>query len=190
MTYRYIILTYNQCWRPDDRPTLLNTARSLISEDMKVIDCRVASKHVEFDVLSRDGDIKGFLSRLASIFTIQEVKEVVRAEELRAPREVLNEAVRMFNAERYWEAHEILEGLWHRLEGREKKLIQSIILLAAAYVHLQKGEIQTYRSILSKARAWMDGANQIYGLDLGPLKRGLDRIKAGFSNELVKINLS
>ena len=190
MSHRYIVLVYNRGWSVGDRQALLETARSLASGDVKVIDCRVASQHIEFDVYSRAGGVERFLSLLSSIFKVREVKEVVRTEELRPPREVLDEAVKLFNAERFWESHEVLEGLWRKLSDPEKRVIQGIILLAAAYVHLQKGETQVYHSILSRARTQMEYADQIYGLDLTSLKRVLDRLRAESSTELVKISLS
>jgi len=51
-------------------------------------------------------------------------------------------AVRMgidlFNEERYWESHEALESVWLNASGREKELLQGLILIAAALVHMQK----------------------------------------------------
>jgi predicted metal-dependent hydrolase len=43
-----------------------------------------------------------------------------------------------FNAQRYYEAHDILEHLWLRTTGHERLFFQGLIQFAGAFVHLQK----------------------------------------------------
>jgi len=43
-----------------------------------------------------------------------------------------------FNAERYYEAHDVLEHLWLQLHSPNRDFYQALIQLAGAYVHLQK----------------------------------------------------
>jgi hypothetical protein len=43
-----------------------------------------------------------------------------------------------FNAQRYYEAHDILEHLWLRTEGGDRAFFQGLIQVAGAFVHLQK----------------------------------------------------
>jgi len=43
-----------------------------------------------------------------------------------------------FNAQRYYEAHDILEHLWLRTEGEDRLFFQGLIQVAGAFVHLQK----------------------------------------------------
>lgn len=47
--------------------------------------------------------------------------------------------VALFNAQRFWDAHEAWERLWLAAEGPEKKFLQGLIQLAAAYHHVQRG---------------------------------------------------
>lgn len=47
-------------------------------------------------------------------------------------REAWREGAKLFNEGRYWEAHEAWETPWQRAEGRERALLQALILLAAA----------------------------------------------------------
>lgn len=46
--------------------------------------------------------------------------------------------IRLFNERRFFEAHEVLEGLWRREPGSDRDFYQGLIQIAAAFVHLQK----------------------------------------------------
>jgi hypothetical protein len=43
-----------------------------------------------------------------------------------------------FNACEYYEAHEILEGLWLRTTGHDRDFFKGLIQVAGAFVHLRK----------------------------------------------------
>ncbi len=47
-----------------------------------------------------------------------------------------------FNAQRYYEAHDILEHLWLETHGVDRKFFQGLIQVAGAFVHLQKHFLQ------------------------------------------------
>ena len=42
-----------------------------------------------------------------------------------------------FNEERFFEAHEVLEDLWHEYREADRTFIQGLIQIAAAFYHLQ-----------------------------------------------------
>lgn len=42
-----------------------------------------------------------------------------------------------FNAERFFEAHEVLEDLWHEYRETDRTFIQGLIQVAAAFYHVQ-----------------------------------------------------
>jgi hypothetical protein len=65
--------------------------------------------------------------------------------------EAIEKGIDYFNYERFWECHEVLEGAWKKSEGKEKELIQGIILVAAALVHYQKNENDICLSIFRRA---------------------------------------
>ncbi len=110
-----------------------------------VRDVRVANKHIEFDVsMERDRE-EQILNRLREIAPLKRCVEIVEKDMSRD--ESIEYARELFNAERYWEAHEVLEGIWKESNGDEKEVIQGIILLAAAFVHLQRGEEDVAYSI-------------------------------------------
>lgn len=52
---------------------------------------------------------------------------------------IIARGVALFNDARFWEAHEEWEQLWLTAEGEDRRFLQGLIQLAAAYVHVQKG---------------------------------------------------
>ena len=93
-----------------------------------------------------------------------------------------------FNAERFWECHEVLEGIWRRTQGEEKRLLQGIILVAAAYVHGQKEEPQVAIGMLRRAGPkihWT--SDQYYGIDLNALRLAVSRVIESHILELFRI---
>lgn len=44
----------------------------------------------------------------------------------------------LFNQEKFFEAHEVLESLWRETKTEERDFYQALIQIAAAFVHLQK----------------------------------------------------
>lgn len=60
------------------------------------------------------------------------------------------EAIRLFNSQRFFEAHEALEALWLKTEGEEKLFLHGLIQVAAAFHHLRRGNGEGFRSLLEK----------------------------------------
>ncbi|HEX6097162.1 MAG TPA: DUF309 domain-containing protein [Thermoanaerobaculia bacterium] len=54
-------------------------------------------------------------------------------------RSSLVAGVALFNAQKFWHAHEAWERDWLRAEGDLKTFLQGLIQLAAAYHHVQRG---------------------------------------------------
>ena len=95
------------------------------------------------------------------------------------PQAVIDEARRLFNARLYWHVHEVLEELWKRREGREKDLLQGLILVAAALVHAQKKEMQAVWSMLARALPKLEHPPDLYyGWDVRKFRSQLTRILA------------
>lgn len=179
----------NKGWAPSDREWLLPKVRGHMPESVKVIDLRVGSAHIEVDTVMEVGgaeDIRRYVERFLPVI---DLREVSKSEETRKPEVVVMTAVQLFNSERFWEAHEVLEGLWRRLTGVEKSVVHGLILLAAAYVHLQRAELEVFRSILARAKTVLEEHEvvEMFGLDLDALRRLLDR--AVNSTDIVKLNI-
>jgi predicted metal-dependent hydrolase len=52
-----------------------------------------------------------------------------------------------FNKQRFFEAHEVLEDLWHEYRDVDRTFIQGLIQIAAAFYHLQS---QNFRGAISQ----------------------------------------
>lgn len=52
---------------------------------------------------------------------------------------LVREGVGLFNAGRYWEAHEALEAVWRCTSGPERAIWQGLIQAAAAMLHRERG---------------------------------------------------
>ena len=92
---------------------------------------------------------------------------------------ILQESVKLFNEQRYWECHETLEQIWRREErGPEKDVEQGIILAASALVHFQKNEnsicLGMIPRTIEKLNSWKDPKYNM--IDIDRLKEDLKRI--------------
>ena len=86
----------------------------------------------------------------------------------------LSEGAHLFDAGRFWDAHEAWERAWRRLPkgSDERRCYQGLILLAAAFLHRERRKtapaLRCYRSAMQKLDGLADGT---MGLDLGALRR-------------------
>ena len=89
------------------------------------------------------------LKKLKPVGSLDHAKQVV--DEVIGKEESIQKGRYYFNNERFWECHEVLEGAWKKSSGKEKDLIQGLILVAAAMVHYQKYENDICISIFQRA---------------------------------------
>jgi uncharacterized protein len=84
----------------------------------------------------------------------------------REKKAILRDGIELFNEERFWESHEMLERIWHPAKGAEKEIIQGIILTAAALVHAQKDRNETSLGMLKKAWDKLGNDEHYQGINL------------------------
>lgn len=84
------------------------------------------------------------------------------------PRGRFDRAVVLFNHGAYFEAHEDWEVLWLEARGAERRWLQALIQLAAAFVHYERGFFaRGFASLLRDASEGFAGyAGPAWGLDL------------------------
>ena len=99
----------------------------------------------------------------------------------------MREGVDLFNQERFWEAHEVLEEIWHPATGVDRDTIQGLILTAAALVHYQKDEKSVCVSILGRAKEKLGTLDQFKGLDIGSLRVSIEQILKDNTPTLLRI---
>lgn len=166
----------NSGYLPHDASTLLKKADHLTSElDALVRDTRVSKKYLEFDVSIAKEHFDLLIEKLKSIGNLDHARHIV--EEKMEKEEALDGAIFYFNNERFWECHEVLEGVWKKTYEGEKDLVQGIILVAAALVHYQKDENEICISIMKRAmEKLVTATGKYHKIDVDEFKKTVSEI--------------
>lgn len=91
--------------------------------------------------------------------------------------ELLQRGQNLFNDEKFFEAHEAWEELWHVEQGRDRTFVQGLIAVAAHLVHVKKGNWSGARGTADLAYQKFNtpAAHRLYReLDLAPLFAAVD----------------
>ena len=77
--------------------------------------------------------------------------------------------MKLFNSCQWYKSHDVFEEIWHETCGPERQVLQAILQVAVAQVHLENGNI--------------NGATILYGEALGRLKSSkLDYLRLDIEN--------
>ena len=96
------------------------------------------------------------------------------------PEDVVREGIHLFNDEFFFEAHEVLEDLWRSERGEPRLFLQGLIQIAAAFVHLQNGNLASTLSLLGRGADKMRPYPSSYlGIGVAGLLSEADGVKAG-----------
>ena len=140
---------------------ILRESRRLASGmDLILRDCRISKKYVELDTSIQQSNLDQLIEKLSPIGTLDHAKHVV--EEIVEKEQAISDGISYFNNERFWECHEILEGVWKNCTGDEKFLVQGLILVAAGLVHYQKDEDEICISIFNRALVKLENSSGEY----------------------------
>ena len=147
---RYLIHLKNEKYIPVNSREILHRARDLISGiNAHVRLARIATTSIEFDVAIETKDLDVLVEKLSPIGDLDNLRHIVE-EEIEIDQGI-KDGILYFNAERFWECHEAFEGVWKQCFGREKELVQGIILVAVAYAHAQENELRIGVAMLTRA---------------------------------------
>jgi dTDP-4-amino-4,6-dideoxygalactose transaminase/predicted metal-dependent hydrolase len=84
------------------------------------------------------------------------------------------EGIALFNAKKFYDAHEVLEDVWRESPGREKPFLQAIIQVAVALHHYSTANLVGARSLLTRAARNLAGYPDEYGgINLAMLRASL-----------------
>jgi len=167
----------NNGYNPTDSYKLLSEARDLCAGlDVAIRDTRVSSKYIEYDISISKEQLDELVERLQPIASLDHAKHVV--EEQFEKDDAIRKGIFFFNNERYWECHEVLEGVWKKCYESEKDLVQGLILVAAALVHYQKNENDICISILDRALQKLANTSGSYNnIDIDSLRSKVEEIR-------------
>ena len=159
---RYMVHLKNNGYHPIHSSDLVHRARELCSDmHASIRVARVANKFLEFDVSLNPVDLDLLIEKLSPIGELDNTRHVI--EEKIEKEEGLKDGIFYFNNERFWESHESLEGVWKKCYGKEKELVQGIILLAVAFAHRQKDESNIGLGMLGRALEKLGDSPVVYG---------------------------
>ncbi|MEN2999146.1 MAG: DUF309 domain-containing protein [Acidilobaceae archaeon] len=137
-----IILEKREDVRPRDAERIAESIRSRFPSAT----VRVASSHIEIAVAGGHiGDLRG-LELFGAPLLMRELGRGSGEGDLRE----------LVTSERFWEAHELLEGLWKLAEGERRGKLERAIKLVAALAKAQEGKAEAAKEILR--RGDMEGA--------------------------------
>jgi len=140
----------NNCYGPEHSREVVYKARDLASDmNVSVRLARIARKFIEFDVAVEKEELDTLVEKLSSIAPLDNIRHVF--EEKIEKEQGIQDGIFYFNNERFWECHEAFEGVWKECFGREKELVQGIILVAVAFAHAQENEERIGVAMLSRA---------------------------------------
>jgi uncharacterized protein len=108
-------------------------------------------------------DFDLFLSVVRPIAELEFLRDLNLATPWTNEDELFSEARDYFNRERYWECHEVFEAIWRLKQGQEKRYLQGVILVCAAFVHHQKGEEEVALGVMRRAANQLDYPAKEYG---------------------------
>ena len=166
---RFLVRLENQNGHtPQETSKIAERVRKLLGSKDSIGHLRVGRKAIEFDLFASDQEDlaakKAVLEeKVARVLTVKPLDVLPKPRE---KLEVLREGISLFNEERFWECHEVLEQIWHPARGVERSTIQGLILTAAALVHHQKGEDDVCLRMLRKAFDKLGSQNVYEGVDL------------------------
>ncbi|QDI88425.1 DUF309 domain-containing protein [Candidatus Nitrosopumilus sp. SW] len=137
---RYMLHLKNTRYGPEHSREVVYKARDLASDmNASIRVARIAKKFVELDVSVEKEDLDKLIEKLSPIGPIDNIRHVF--EEEIDKEKGITDGIFYFNNERFWESHEAFEGVWKKCFGREKEIVQGIILMAVAFAHAQKDEL-------------------------------------------------
>src|SRR5207249_8294460 len=186
---RYLVrLDNNQAYAPKDARMLQAKIRELLKPTEKIGNLRVSTTAIELDLFAAPSDLnrsKSLLeSNISKVVTLRSLESRIST---RPESELLREGIDLFNQERFWEAHEVLEEIWHPATGVDRDTIQGLILTAAAFVHYQKNEKSVCVSILGRAKEKLGKLDQFKRVDIGSLKGSVGQILKDNTPVLLRI---
>jgi hypothetical protein len=93
---------------------------------------------------------------------------------IRSRTDALDAARALFDANLYFEVHELLEPYWRDARGADRETLQGLIQAAVGYQHLANGNLAGARALLEEARTRLDGQS-LDGIELGAFTSGVAR---------------
>lgn len=151
---------------------------------------RVSRKAVELDLLlnaemSLQNSLSALEAAIGPLLTVRKLDVAVPAIE---KSKAISLGFELFNDERYWESHEAFESAWRESTEADKEVLQGLILVAAAFVHLQKDEENVALSVMKRSSDKLNSyGGECFGIDIDKLKQRIKEMLAVSRLEFFRI---
>ena len=142
---------------------------------------RVSEYAIEFDLFAENEEmlrevVRVLVSQNGQLLNVRDLSE---EQEFSDKQHVVTLTRDLFNEQRYWECHEVMESIWRMEENpAEKDVQQGVILAASAMVHAQRNELSVCLSMLTRAvdRLKKSQWEDYLGLDVDALQEDLTKM--------------
>ena len=82
-------------------------------------------------------------------------------------KDSLQEAIDLFNNQKWYEAHDAFEEIWNSVDGDERQVIQGILQVSVSQFHLSKGNLNGATILLGEGLGRIKTRTKInLGIDL------------------------
>ena len=99
----------------------------------------------------------------------------------------LSEAVDLFNQREWYRCHDGFEALWHETQGPMRPVLQGILQIAVAHLHLERGNQHGALVLLGEALGRLqDCGDQALGLNLEALRQPCHDLLAALQEGISK----
>lgn len=83
--------------------------------------------------------------------------------------------LRLFNAGKYFEAHEALEDAWNAERGRVRDLYRGILQIAVVYLHITRRNFEGAIKVYGRSQRWIkDWPDVCRGIQVADLRKNAD----------------
>ena len=87
------------------------------------------------------------------------------------------EGLRLFNAGKYFEAHEALEEAWKEEKGNVRELYRGILQIAVVYLHVRRRNYNGAVKVYGRSQRWLkDWPDICRGIEVGKLRRDAEAV--------------
>jgi predicted metal-dependent hydrolase len=87
------------------------------------------------------------------------------------------EGLKLFNEQKFFEAHEELEDAWRKETGEIRELYQGILQVAVTYLHITRGNYNGAVKVYERSARWLkDWPDICRGIQVGKLKHDAENV--------------
>ena len=102
------------------------------------------------------------------------MSEALREEDLLQADPRLQQAIDLFNGGEWYACHDGLEELWHETQGPMRPVLQGLLQIAVAHLHLERDNRHGATVLMGEGLGRLVGCgDEALGLRLSPLRDGV-----------------